>query len=292
MRSLSCAVLALMTFIQPSLAADCLNRNDATALKIAVMRQQLIVAALRCGEAGSYHLFADGFRDDLRRADGTVQAYFTARGGKDEYDAFRAKAAKLAWAAHGADEKGFCADARALLTAAKQYRALEAFAQARASGSNTLCLPQTALKPSRKATPVAAPIAPLPAPLPLASRTIKAVPLHTAMAVRPLVIADIEKPQDEAPKIGRYYTPPLDIYDVDDVAEPPPSMRQARQDEPRETPSARRDWNARGYGPAYGWRAPLQASWQPRDPWPQNDWQDRDDWRDPAGWYADDDEDW
>lgn len=287
MRSLSCAVLALMTFIQPSLAADCLNRNDATALKIAVMRQQLIVAALRCGEAGSYHLFADGFRDDLRQADNRVQTYFTARGGKGEYDAFRTKAAQLAWAAHSADGKGFCADARALLTAAKSYRVLDAFAQARSGKGNALCLP--------KAAPVAAPVplaAPMPAPIAIAPRAIKAVPLRVAAAVKPLAIADIEMPQDEAPKIGRYYTPPLDVYDVDDVAEPTPPVRQARQDEPREMPYVRRDWNERGYGPAYGWREPPQAAWQPRDAWPQNDWHaPRDDWQDDADWY-DDDADW
>lgn len=295
----ACAALALTAFLQPAFAA-CLTRADATALKIAVMRQQLIVAALKCGEAGSYHLFADSFRDDLRRADGTVQEYFTARGGKGEYEAFRAKAARLAWAAEAADSKTFCADARALLSAAKPYRALDDFTQARARGTNALCLPRTAAAATPVALKTPAPTprpalpdprpAPTPIPTPIPTpRSVQAVPLRNLAAIKPLMVADIATPE-EPPKIGRYYTPPLDIYDVEDDLPVQSQVRAARQESPRDAEPAyvRRDWNERGHGPAHGWRTPQQASWQPQDSWRQDDWQDRDDWRDPADWYEED----
>ncbi|HEU0162632.1 MAG TPA: hypothetical protein VFQ69_09540 [Rhizomicrobium sp.] len=279
------ALAALALFIQPAFAA-CIGKSDAAALKIAVMRQQLIVAALKCGEAGSYHLFADGFRDDLKIADTSVQDFFAARGGKAEYIAFRGKAAKLAWAEQAADAKGFCADARALLDDAKQYRSLSDFAQSR-SGTirdGSLCLPAPE-KPAVAAKPLARPLAnpvtnPVAMPVArpasarppaIAVRTARVMPVDAPavrapapLAARPvnprvqqadLARADLSRAPVEPFRVT-YYVPPLESYDVEEP-------RQTAQAEPARY--QRRDWGERAYGPPPGWTNQWRMAWREPD---------------------------
>lgn len=302
-----CALVALALSIQPALSA-CIDKSDAAALKIAVMRQQLIVAALKCGEAGSYHLFADGFRDDLKAADGSVQDFFAARGGKADYIAFRGKAAKLAWAEQAADAKGFCADARALLDDAKQYRSLPDFARSRSGAikDGNLCLPAPVKPPATKPVarvatakppaiavrtarvmPVDAP--PTPVRAPLAARPLNPRVTQAEIARAGIIGADLSRAPVEPFRVT-YYVPPLESYDVE---EPRPAMPRA---EPVRT--QRRDWGERAYGPPPAWTNPWRMAWREPDARPDARYDDRRAYDDAAyddpddAWYDDEDGGW
>jgi hypothetical protein len=51
------ATVALLALAHPALAAGCASPADASALKTAVMQQELMVAALQCHEASAYTRF-------------------------------------------------------------------------------------------------------------------------------------------------------------------------------------------------------------------------------------------
>ena len=94
----ACAAIALLAFANPALAAGCASPGDASALKTAVMQQELMVAALQCHEADAYNRFVMTYRGELQSSDAALKAFFVRRGGEHGeagYDTFKTKAANL-----------------------------------------------------------------------------------------------------------------------------------------------------------------------------------------------------
>jgi len=111
------ATIALLALANPAWAAGCASPIDASALKTAVMQQELMVAALQCHEASAYNRFVMSYRGELQSSDATLKAFFVRRGGEHGeagYDTFKTKAANLSALEQARDAKSFCADAQAM----------------------------------------------------------------------------------------------------------------------------------------------------------------------------------
>src|SRR6201985_1624705 len=120
------ASIALLALCNPALissawAADCANPDEASALKTAVLQQELMVAAFQCHESGAYNRFVNTYRPELQSSDATLKTFFVRRGGEHGeagYDTFKTKAANLSALEQARNGGAFCADAHALVTAA------------------------------------------------------------------------------------------------------------------------------------------------------------------------------
>ena len=116
------ALLALnVSLAGPALAAGCATSADVSALKTAVMQQELMVAAFQCHEADAYNRFVTSYRGELQSSDAALKAFFVRRGGEHGeagYDTFKTKAANLSALEQARHGQAFCADAHGLFTAA------------------------------------------------------------------------------------------------------------------------------------------------------------------------------
>lgn len=142
------AAIALLAFdialTGPALAAGCASQADASALKTAVLQQELMVAALQCREAAAYNRFVVAYRGELQSSDAALKAFFVRRGGEhgeSGYDTFKTKAANLSALEQARDAKAFCADARALFTGIQGHRgSLMSFVDTKSADLGNICL--------------------------------------------------------------------------------------------------------------------------------------------------------
>jgi hypothetical protein len=124
------ASIALLALCNPALigsawAAGCASPDEASALKTAVLQQELMVAALQCHESGAYNRFVNTYRPELQSSDATLKTFFVRRGGEHGeagYDTFKTKAANLSALEQARHGGAFCADAHVLFQAALAYR--------------------------------------------------------------------------------------------------------------------------------------------------------------------------
>ena len=162
-------LLALNVFLaSPALAAGCATSADVSALKTAVIQQELMVAAFQCHEADAYNRFVTTYRGELQSSDAALKAFFVRRGGEHGeagYDTFKTKAANLSALEQARHGGAFCADAHALFTAAfNNQGGLASFVESRSGAINMggICtesrpvLAEVDAKPERpRATPQA-----------------------------------------------------------------------------------------------------------------------------------------
>lgn len=103
----------------------CANPEESTALKIAALQQQLMVAALSCNETALYNRFVIAYRANLQRSDAVLQGYFQRgdpHGGMAAYHAYKTKLANTASLRSLHDIVSYCADAHAVFdTALARY---------------------------------------------------------------------------------------------------------------------------------------------------------------------------
>jgi hypothetical protein len=132
----TCAFLALTVSLQgPALAASCAAPAEATALKAAVIQQELMVAAYQCNETRAYNRFVINYRGELQASDTALKAYFVRRGGEAGYDSFKTKAANIFGLEQARHTDAFCANAHALFAAAFANRGgLTRFVESRFAG--------------------------------------------------------------------------------------------------------------------------------------------------------------
>jgi len=130
------ATIALLALANPALAAACATPGEATALRTAVIQQELMVAALQCHETAAYNRFVMNYRGELQASDATLKSFFVRRGGEhgeSGYDTFKTKAANLSALEQARNAGGFCADAHALFAAAFAHQgSLMSFVESRA----------------------------------------------------------------------------------------------------------------------------------------------------------------
>lgn len=75
-------------------AAGCVRREEMTALRVAAVQQQLMVAALSCDTARLYNSFVLNYRRELQDSDETLKGLFQRMsGGLDDYHAFKTRLA-------------------------------------------------------------------------------------------------------------------------------------------------------------------------------------------------------
>jgi hypothetical protein len=252
----ACATIALMALVNPALAAGgCATPADASALKTAVMQQELMVAAFQCRETGAYNRFVTTFRGELQTSDAALKAFFIRRGGEHGeagYDSFKTKAANLSALEQARNSAAFCADAHALYAAAFAHQgSLMSFVESRTTDIGNICIE------SRPALPVLADSRPQQSSAPVRTQLaeVGGVPAHSppAMPYRRDAVAAEDAQDRDADTLS---------YADDDLPPPPrPRYYDIR---------SRDDYPPRGYGPPPNWRqdsrdAPPRYGWYPRE---------------------------
>ena len=112
--------MALFGMIGQSWAAGaCTRSQDAIALKTAALQQELMVAALYCGDVAPYNHFVTSHQRELQASDARLLRYFThGHGGASAYHAYKTGLANdfSLTGLHGM--QAFCAVANASFDAA------------------------------------------------------------------------------------------------------------------------------------------------------------------------------
>jgi hypothetical protein len=156
----TCAGIAFLALANPAFAAaECATAADASALKTAVMQQQLMVAAFQCHEASAYNRFVTTYKSELQSSDGALKSYFIrSKRGEAGYDSFKTKAANLSALEQARHSDAFCADAHALYAAAFAHQgSLMSFVETRAAAANigNICVAPGPLLARADARPLA-----------------------------------------------------------------------------------------------------------------------------------------
>jgi len=116
------AGVALSCVVGNAWGADvCAKAPELTALQVAAVQQQLMVAAFACNDASLYNRFVLAYRDELQRSDQSLQAFFTRMDettGAAEYHTFKTKMANIYSLRSNANKNGFCQSAKASFDAA------------------------------------------------------------------------------------------------------------------------------------------------------------------------------
>jgi hypothetical protein len=295
----ACATIALLALANPALAAGCASPTDASALKTAVMQQELMVAALQCHETAAYNRFVMAYRGELQSSDASLKAFFVRRGGEhgeSGYDTFKTKAANLSALEQARDSRSFCADAHALFTGILAHDgSLMSFVEAKSgdTGLGNICVESRPVPVMAQAS-VKADVKPEVKPAPVRVAQVVAKPEAVKIAdARPVEVAVGGVPAHSLPAIPyrheeRTAPPPdraLDRADGRDQArdedegDAAPSyateVEEAPPPRPRYYQIRNRDYETRdyyaprSYGPPPGWREYRAPSygWRPRDPY-------------------------
>ena len=95
--------------------ADCANRADSAALKMAALQQELMVAALSCHDVALYNDFVLSHQPELIASDATLKAFFVRRGGgkrgEEGYHTYKTELANSASLRSIRETDSFCAAA-------------------------------------------------------------------------------------------------------------------------------------------------------------------------------------
>ncbi len=100
--------------------ARCASPQEATALQVAALRQQLMVAALVCHKADSFNRFVTSYQGELQDSDKTLMSFFVrqdAHNGADGYNAYKTRQAN-GWSLRSLRDPRFCRSAEAAFNVA------------------------------------------------------------------------------------------------------------------------------------------------------------------------------
>jgi len=131
---LKAGVLALAGILvaSPAMAASskCAKADEVTAIQVAAIQQELMVAALTCDQVTNFNAFQTGFSKELRASDAVLEKMFKrvfgGRTGEDQYHAFKTRLANTSSSRSIHDNPGYC------------HEAADAFAAALTSARPTL----------------------------------------------------------------------------------------------------------------------------------------------------------
>lgn len=122
------AVLTLAASSVQAYASAACSADAAAALQTAAVQQELMVAALSCGDVDAYNRFMRAYRPELQKSDADLLAYFQARDNSEAgYDAYKTKVANLSALRSARDKASFCAEARQGFGAVARSATLKAF---------------------------------------------------------------------------------------------------------------------------------------------------------------------
>lgn len=111
-RTFGAALLATACTLSTAQSADCVNNDAMTALKVAAMQQELMVAALTCHEVARYNHFVLSHQPELIDSDNRLKAYFVQRSGVEAgYHTFKTELANASSLRSVRATNSFCARA-------------------------------------------------------------------------------------------------------------------------------------------------------------------------------------
>jgi hypothetical protein len=130
--ALSLAVVMVAGNAFAASSSKCAKPEEVTAIQTAAIQQELMVAALTCNDITNFNAFQTGFSKELQASDVTLHKMFKrvfgAKGGEDQFHAFKTRMANDSSIRSIHDNPGYC------------HEADGAFAQALAPAKPTLAL--------------------------------------------------------------------------------------------------------------------------------------------------------
>lgn len=116
------ALVAIVATGSAALAAPrCARPAEVTAIQVAAVQQQLMVAALTCHDVSSFNAFQTDFSRDLRASDRRLHSMFRrlyGRRGTREYNAFKTRLANDSSMRSIHDNAGYCQEAKTIFSQA------------------------------------------------------------------------------------------------------------------------------------------------------------------------------
>jgi hypothetical protein len=88
-------------------AGGCASQADASALRVAALQQELMVAAFTCHDVSRYNNFVRAHQPELIASDDTLKAYFVRRSGEAAYHTYKTELANSA-SLRSVRDDGFC----------------------------------------------------------------------------------------------------------------------------------------------------------------------------------------
>lgn len=118
----SVAVLAALTMTGTAMARQkCARPNEVTAIQVAAIQQELMVAALTCHDVTSFNAFQTSYAKELRRSDRRLhhmfRRLFGSRGTR-QYHAFKTRLANNSSIRSIRDNANYCKEAKLVFAAA------------------------------------------------------------------------------------------------------------------------------------------------------------------------------
>lgn len=112
----------ILSASQAMAATPCAKDNEVTAIQVASVQQQLMVAALTCRATANFNAFQIGYASELRRSDGELmrmfKRFFGGSKGEKEYHAFKTRLANDSSIRSIHDNPTYCANAQSVFEAA------------------------------------------------------------------------------------------------------------------------------------------------------------------------------
>jgi hypothetical protein len=116
-----CAAALAMT-ANAAAAPRCARPDEVTAIQVAMIQQELMVAALTCNEVPHFNAFQTNFGPELRTSDNTLERMFKrlygASRGEAEYHAFKTRLANHSSIRSIRDNVSYCQEAGVVFSAA------------------------------------------------------------------------------------------------------------------------------------------------------------------------------
>jgi hypothetical protein len=103
-------VFAMQMLPGGALAGTCASQTDASALRVAALQQELMVAAFTCHDVSRYNDFVRAHQPELIASDGALKAYFVKRSGEAAYHTYKTELANSA-SLRSLRDDGFCSRA-------------------------------------------------------------------------------------------------------------------------------------------------------------------------------------
>jgi len=117
--------LAGLLAASPALAASsgkCAKAEEVTAIQVAAVQQELMVAALTCNEVTNFNAFQTGYGPELRASDATLNKMFKrifgARQGEAQFHAFKTRLANDSSIRSINDNQAYCQETASVFASA------------------------------------------------------------------------------------------------------------------------------------------------------------------------------
>jgi hypothetical protein len=121
----SACSLAGILAASPVMAASsgkCARADEVTAIQVAAVQQELMVAALTCDQVTNFNAFQTGFGPELRSSDATLNKMFKRifgpRQGEAEFHAFKTRMANDSSIRSINDNRAYCQEAATVFASA------------------------------------------------------------------------------------------------------------------------------------------------------------------------------